>query len=104
MGIKSFLIKKTLQAKGVSKEQAEQIAEQMEKDPALVEKLKKLEENKELKALFENIQKEMEEKKKSGMPEQYAMMAVMTKYKDQIAKHREDLAPLMQFVMGMQKP
>ena len=30
-------------------------------------------------------------------------MQVMTKYKDQVAKHRDDLAPLMQLMMGMQK-
>ncbi len=101
MGIKSFLIKKTLQAKGMPKEQAEMIAEKISADPAFAEKLKVLEENKEVKALFENIQKEMEEKKKGGMPEQYAMMAVMAKYKDQIAKHREELMPLMELMSGL---
>ncbi len=101
MGFKSFIIKKTLQAKGVSKDQAEMIADKIAADPSLAEKLKVLQENKEVKALFENIQKEMEEKKKGGMPEQYAMMAVMTKYKDQIAKHRDELAPLMELMMGM---
>lgn len=103
MGMKSFLIKKALQSKGVSKEQAEMIADKLDKDPSLAEKLKKLEDNKELKELFENIQKEMEEKKKSGMPEQYAMMAVMTKHKDAIAKYRDDLAPLMELMMGMKQ-
>ncbi len=101
MSIKSFLIKKALQAKGVSKDQAEAIAEKLSSNPALAEKLKKLEENKELKDLFENIQKETEEKKKTGMPEQYAMMAVMTKYKAQITKHREDLMPLMELLGGV---
>ncbi len=100
MSIKTFLIKKALQAKGVSKDQAEAIAEQLASNPELAEKLKKLEENKELKELFENIQKEIEEKKKSGVPEQYAMMAVMTKYKDKITKHREDLMPLLQLLGG----
>ena len=42
----------------------------------------------------------MKEKKKSGMPEQYAMMAVMTKYKAEITKYREELAPLMELMMG----
>ena len=83
MSIKSFLIKKALQAKGVSKEQAENIADQLTANPELAEKLKKL-----------------EEKKNAGTPEQYAMMAVMTKYKDQITKHREDLMPLMQLLGG----
>lgn len=102
MGIKSFLVKKALQAKGVSKEQAQNIADEIEKNPELAGKLKALQENKEVKTLFENIQKEMEEKKKGGMPEQYAMMAVMTKYKAEIAKHRDELAPLMQLMMGKQ--
>lgn len=100
MSIKTFLIKKALQAKGVSKDQAEQIAEQLASNPELAQKLKKLEENKELKELFENIQKEIEEKKKGGMPEQYAMMAVMTKHKDVITKYREDLMPLLQLLGG----
>ena len=100
MSIKSFLIKKVLQAKGVSKEQADMIAEKLSSNPELAEKLKKLEENKELKDLFENIQKEIEENKKSGMPEQYAMVSVMTKYKDKITKHKDDLMPLMQLLGG----
>jgi len=102
MGIKSFLIKKALQAKGVSKDQAELFANKIDRDPSLAEKLKVLQENKEVKALFENIQKEIEAKKKSGMPEQYAMMAAMTKYKAEIAKHRDELAPLMELMMGVQ--
>ena len=101
MSIKSFLIKKALQAKGVSKDQAEAIADKLSAHPELAEKLKKLEDNKELKDLFENIQKEVEEKKKAGVPEQYAMMSVMTKYKDKITKHREDLLPLMELMGGL---
>lgn len=101
MGIKSFLIKKALQAKGLSKEQAEDFADKLTSNPELAEKLKKLEENKELKELFENIQKEVEEKKKGGMPEQYAMMAVMTKHKEKITKYKDDLAPLLQLLGGM---
>ncbi len=103
MGIKSFLIKKTLQAKGVSSDQAELIADKIAADPAFAEKLKVLQDNKEVKTLFENIQKEMEAKKKEGMPEQYAMMAVMTKYKAEITKHREELAPLMELMMGLKQ-
>ena len=102
MGMKSFLVKKALQAKGMSKEQAELIADKLANDPAMAEKLKALESNKELKELFENIQKEIEEKKKGGMPEQYAAMSVMTKYKDQVAKHREELGPLMELMMSLQ--
>lgn len=85
----------------MSKEQAEVIADKISADPTLAEKLKVLQENKEVKTLFENIQKEIEEKKKGGMPEQYAMMAVMTKYKADIAKHRDELAPLMELMMGL---
>ena len=102
MGIKSFLIKKALQAKGVSKDQAEMIADKLANNPELATQLKALEDNKEVKELFEKIQKEIEEKKKGGMPEQYAMMNVMMQYKAEIAKHQEELAPLMQLMMGMQ--
>ena len=100
MGIQTFLMKKALQAKGMSKEQAELIADKLEKDPSIAEKMKALESNKELKTLFENIQKEIEEKTKGGMPEQYAAMAVMTKYKDQVTKHRDELAPLLELMMA----
>lgn len=99
MSIKSFLMKKTLQMKGMSKEQAEQIAEKLANNPGLAESLKKLEENKEVKELMEKIQKEIEEKKKEGMPEQYAVMQVMGKYKGEVAKYREELAPLMNLMM-----
>lgn len=100
MGFKSFMMKKALQMKGMSKEQAEAITEKLSNDPELAGKLKVLEENKEVKALFENIQKEIEEKKKS-MPEAYATMAVMTKYKSEIAKYKDELMPLMELMGGM---
>ena len=103
MGIKSFIVKKALQAKGVPAEQAELIADKLANDPALASSLQKLQDNKEVKALFETIQKEMEDKKKEGMPEQYAMMAVMTKHKAEIAKYKDELAPLMQLMMGAQQ-
>lgn len=95
MGIKSFLMKKTLQMKGVSKEQAEHIVKEFEAHPELASALKSLEQNKEVKELFEKIQKEIEEKKKAGMSEMYAAVQVMGKYKSQIAKHKEELAPLL---------
>ncbi|HWC57776.1 MAG TPA: hypothetical protein VG621_02410 [Candidatus Paceibacterota bacterium] len=98
MSIKSFFIKKTLQMKGVSKEQAENIAKQISENPELTKSLKALEDNKEVKTLFETIQKEIEEKKKSGMAEIYAAVSVMEKYKSQIAKYKDDLAPLMQLM------
>ncbi len=98
MGFKSFLIKKTLQLKGVSKEQAAQIADTLDAHPELAESLKSLEKNPEVKELFEKIQKEIEEKKKGGMQEMYAAVTVMEKYKSEIAKHRDQLAPLMQLL------
>lgn len=85
------------------KEQAEMFADKIANDPSIASTLKSLEENKEVKDLFEKIQKEIEEKKKGGMPEQYAAMNVMMKYKTEIAKHREELMPLMQFMQGLQK-
>jgi cell fate (sporulation/competence/biofilm development) regulator YlbF (YheA/YmcA/DUF963 family) len=102
MGIKSFLLKKTLQMKGVSGDQAESIAKTLEEHPEMAKSLKALEENKDIKALLEKIQKEIEEKKKAGMPEQYAAVQVMGKYKSEISKYRNELAPLMQ-LMGMGK-
>ena len=81
--------------KGMSAEQADQITKQLEENPQLAESLKALESNKEVKELFEKITKEIEEKKKSGTAEQYAAILVMNKYKAEIIKHREALAPLM---------
>ncbi len=98
MGIKSFLMKKAFQAKGMSKEQAEHLTEEMNKNPQLLDSLKQLEQNKELKELFEKIQKEMDEKKKTGMNDMYAAVQVMGKYKAEIAKYREELAPLLQLM------
>ena len=81
--------------KGVSSEQAEAIAKQLEENPQIAESLKALESNKEVKELFEKIQKEIEEKKKAGMAEQYAAILVMNKYKADVMKHREALEPLL---------
>jgi len=95
MGFKSFITKKALQMKGMSSEQAEQIAKQLEENPEIAESLKALESNKEVKELFEKITKEIEEKKKGGLDEQYAAVLVMGKYKNEIVKHSEALAPLL---------
>lgn len=95
MGFKKFITKKVLQMKGVSSDQADEIAKQLDSNPQLAESLKALESNKEVKELFEKITKEIEEKKKSGLGEQYAAVLVMGKYKSEIMKHREALAPLM---------
>ncbi len=88
-------MKKALQMKGVSSEQAEKISKELSENPALVESLKALESNKEVKELFEKITKEIEEKKKSGLDEQYASVLVMGKYKSEMIKYREALGPLM---------
>jgi superfamily I DNA and/or RNA helicase len=98
MGIKSFLIKKTLQMKGVPKEQAETIAKEMAENPELAQSLKSMESNPEVKELLEKIQKEIEQKKKEGMPDAYAAVQVMGKYKAEIAKHRETLEPLIRLM------
>lgn len=98
MGIKSFFIKKTLQMKGVPKDQAEKIANEMAENPELAQSLKSLESDPEVKALLEKIQKEIEEKKKSGIPDAYAAVQVMGKYKADIAKHREALEPLIRLL------
>jgi uncharacterized linocin/CFP29 family protein len=95
MGFKSFITKKALQMKGVSGEQAEKIAKQLDENPEIAQSLKALEGNKEVKELFEKITKEIEEKKKGGLDEQYASVLVMGKYKSEVMKHREALAPLM---------
>jgi len=81
--------------KGMSAEQAEKITKQLEENPQIAESLKALEGNKEIKELFEKITKEIEEKKKAGTAEQYAAILVMNKYKAEVMKHREALAPLM---------
>jgi hypothetical protein len=95
MSFKTFITKKALQMKGVSADKAEEIANQLDKNPEMVKSMKALEGNKEVKALFDKITKEIEAKKKGGLGEQYAAVLVMGKYKAEIMKHREALAPLM---------
>lgn len=98
MGFKSFITKKALQMKGVSADQAEEIAKKLEENPEMVASMKSLEGNKEVKALFDKITKEIEEKKKGGLAEQYAAVLVMGKYKNEIMKHREELEPLLRLM------
>ena len=95
MGFKKFITKQALKMKGVSSDKADEIAKQLDENPEIMESLKALESNKEVKELFEKITKEIEEKKKSGLGEQYAAVLVMGKYKSEIAKHRDALMPLM---------
>lgn len=102
MSIKSFLMKTALRAKGVDKAQAEEIARQIEANPEIMQAMKGLEGNKEVKELFEKMQKEMDEYKKQGMAEMYAMAMISEKYKADIVKHRDALMPLMQLMMKQQ--
>ena len=90
MSIKSFLLKKTLQMKGMKADQAEAIAKQLSENPELAESMKALEDNKEIKELFEKIQKEVEEKTKGGMHPDLASALIMGKYKAQIMKYRKN--------------
>ena len=99
--LKKFLMKQALKFKGVPKEQADHIAKMLDENPELMQTMKKLEENKVLKELFEKIQKETEEKIANGMDATMAQMGVMMKYKNDIAKYQEDLMPLFQLMQGM---
>lgn len=95
MGIKNFLLKQTLKWKGIPAEQVDAIAEKIESNPEMMDAMKKLNDNKEVVALMETIQKEIEEKTKNGMDGTMATMSVMMKHKTEFAKHRELLEPLM---------
>ena len=103
MSIKSFIIKKALQAKGISKDEAEKLAKEISDNPELMESMKVLESNKEVKALFDKITKEIEEKKKAGLDEKLAGVLIMSKYKHEIMKYKDELAPLIGLMQGMQK-
>ncbi len=98
MSFKSFITKKVLQMRGVSADQADAIAQKLADNPEIADSLKALESNKEVKELFEKIQKEVEEKKKTGTPDVYASMLVMKKYQAQITKHRDILEPVMRLM------
>ncbi len=102
MGIKSWLIKKALTSKlkGVPAEKIDELAKEIENNPELMKSLKALEDNKEVKSLLEKVQKEVEEKIKNGMNAEMAQMSVMMKYKDELIKHQDALAPLMQLMGG----
>lgn len=102
MGIKSFVLKKVLgsKLKGVPEDQIDAMVKKIEENPDLAKKLKVLEDNKEVKVLLENIQKETEEKIKNGMNPEMAQMSVMMKYKNDFIKHKDDLMPLMELMGG----
>ncbi len=94
-------MKQALKFKGMSGEQADQVAKMLDENPELMNAMKKLEDNKEVKALFEKIQSETEEKIKNGMDATMAQMGVMMKYKNDIAKYQDELMPLFQLMQGM---
>lgn len=96
--IKKFLMKQALKWKGMPADQAEKISKELDSNPELLSALKKLESNKELKDLFERIQKETDEKINNGMDATMAQMGVMMKYKNDIAKYQSELMPLMQLM------
>jgi hypothetical protein len=102
MSLKSFFIKKALQMKGISSEEADRIAKQISDNPEVVESLKAIESNKEVKELFDKITKEIDEKKKAGLDEKLAAVLIMGKYKAEIMKYRQELMPLMNLMQGMQ--
>lgn len=95
MSIKQFFTKSVFRMRGMPKEQAEAMAAALDANPELANQLKKIEENPEIKNLMEKIQKETEEKIKNGMDVTMASAGVMMKYKNELAKHREVLEPLM---------
>lgn len=94
MSIKSFFVKKALQMKGVSKEQAEQMAEMIEKNPAMMEAFKKMNEDPKLMALLKKIQDETEQKTKNGMDSTMATVGTLAKYKNELAQYRDLLEPI----------
>ncbi len=94
-------MKQALKFKGMSAEQADQVTKMLDENPELMNAMKKLEDNKEVKVLFEKIQAETEEKIKNGMDSTMAQMGVMMKYKNDIAKYQAELAPLFQLMQGM---
>jgi hypothetical protein len=64
--------------------------------------MKKIEDNPELKKLFETIQKEVEEHTKKGGNEAILSQVIMQKYQHKLAKYGSDLMPLFQIMQKMQ--
>lgn len=95
---KKFLMKSALRLKGMPKDQANEIAEKLSNNPEMATAIKALESNKEVKELLEKIQKEIEEKTKTGLDPMMAQMSVMMKYKQEVQKHQDALMPLMQLM------
>lgn len=101
--IKKFLLKQALKWKGgVSGDQADQIADMIDKNPELLQAMKKIEDNPELKKLFETIQKEIEEHVKKGGNEAMLSQVIMQKYQHKLAQYGSDLMPLFQIMQKLQ--
>jgi len=94
MSIKTFFVKKALQMKGMSKEQAELLSSEIEKNPQLMEAFKKMNEDPRLMALLKKIQEETEQKTKNGMDSTMATMGTLAKYKNELAQYRDLLEPI----------
>lgn len=88
---KKFFTKQALKFKGVPAEQADMIAEQLEKNPALLQAL----EDPKIKKFLEKISAEIEQKSKMGMDQNAIMMSLMRTHKDEVMKYRDVLMPLM---------
>jgi hypothetical protein len=103
MSIKKFFLKQALKWKGgVSGDQAEKMAEMFDKNPEMVDALKKIEDNPELKKLFEKIQADIEEQVKKGAHESILQQTIMRKYQPQLMKYGPDLMPLFEMMQKMQ--
>jgi hypothetical protein len=103
MSIKKFFLKQALKWKGgVSGDQAEKMAEMFDKNPEMVSALKTIEDNPEIKSLFEKIQKDMEEQVKKGAHESILAQTIMIKYQKELAKYGPELMPLFQMMQKMQ--
>ena len=101
--IKKFLLKQALKWKGgMSGEQADKVAEMFDKNPELLQAMKKIEDNPELKKLFETIQKEIEEHVKKGGNEAVLSQVIMQKYQHKLAQYGSDLMPLFQVMQKLQ--
>lgn len=103
MSIKKFFLKQALKWKGgVSGDQADKIAEMFDKNPEMVDALKKIEDNPELKKLFEKIQADMAEQVKKGAHESILAQTIMLKYQKDLAKYGPELVPLFTLMQKMQ--
>lgn len=98
MSIKTFFIKQALRLKGISSDQAEEMAKKMEQNPELLSKMKKMQENKELMEIMNTISAKVDEKVKQGMDQMMATMLVMKDHASVLEKHKEELMPFLELM------